>query len=67
MTLNEIKHYITEYAKDYEEGRLSAVEYKDLLAGLEISNAITLNAEELQQKEELHSYIVGTITILSAV
>lgn len=67
MTLNEIRHYMTEYAKDYEEGRISAVEYKDLLAGLEVSKAVTMNAEELQQKEELHAYINATITILSAV
>lgn len=67
MTINEIKQYIVEYAKDYEEGRLSNEEYKELLAGLDLSSAITMNAEELQQKEELNTYIVGTINILSAV
>lgn len=67
MTLNEIRHYVAEYAKDYEEGRLSNEEYKELLAGLDLSTAITMNAEELQQKEELNTYITATINILSAV
>lgn len=67
MTLNEIRHYVAEYAKDYEEGRLSNEEYKELLAGLDLSTAITMNAEELQQKEELNTYISATINILSAV
>lgn len=67
MTLNEIKQYVTEYAKDYEEGRISAEEYKELLAGLDISTTITMNAEELQEKEQLNTYITATINILSAV
>jgi len=67
MTLNQIKQYIAEYAKDYEEGRLNNEEYKELLAGLDLSSAITMNAEELREKEDLNTYIVGTINILSAV
>jgi len=67
MTLNEIKHYLTEYAKDYDEGRITGEEYKELLAGLDLSTAITMNAEELQEKEQLNTYITATINILSAV
>jgi len=67
MTLNEIKAYLTEYAKDYDEGRLSSEEYKELLAGLDLSTAITMNAEELQEKEQLNTYINATINVLSAV
>jgi len=59
MTLNEIKAYLTEYAKDYDEGRLSS--------GLDLSTAITMNAEELQEKEQLNTYINATINVLSAV
>lgn len=67
MTLNEIKAYLTEYAKDYDEGRLSSEEYKELLAGLDLSTTITMNAEELQEKEQLNTYINATINVLSAV
>jgi len=67
MTLNEIKAYLTEYAKDYDEGILSSEEYKELLAGLDLSTAITMNAEELQEKEQLNTYINATINVLSAV
>lgn len=67
MNLNQIKYYIVEYAKDYEEGRLSSEEYKELLAGLDLSNAIAESAAELEEKEQLNVYINSTINILSAV
>lgn len=67
MTLQEIRHYCEQYRQEYEAGNISANEYKDLLAGLEISKTITMNAEELQEKEDLHKYINATINILSAI
>lgn len=67
MTLQEIRQACEEYRQMYEAQSISAVEYKDLLAGLEISKTVTMNAEELHEKEELHKYISATVTILSAV
>jgi hypothetical protein len=67
MTLQEIRQLCEEYAQEYQAGRISAEEYKDLLIGMEISKAVTMNAEELQEKEELHSYINATINVLSLV
>ena len=42
-------------------------EYKNLLEGLEIEKATTMNAEELQRKEELNKLINAAITVVSAV
>lgn len=67
MTLQEIRQCCEDYRAAYEAGQMSAEEYRDLLGGLEISKTVTMNAEELQEKEELHKYIGATITILSAV
>lgn len=67
MTLQEIRQLCQEYQQEYQAGRLSAEEYKDLLNGLEISKTVTMNSEELQEKEELHAYINATINVLSLV
>jgi len=67
MTLQEIKLACEQYANEYQAGNISPAEYKELLAGLEISKTITMNAEELQEKEDLHAYINLTINALSLV
>jgi hypothetical protein len=66
MNLNQVEQSYTEYTQAFEAGVISKEEYKNLLEGLEIEQAITLNAEELQRKEQLNTVINAAIMIASA-
>jgi hypothetical protein len=67
MNLNQVEQSYAEYTYAYENGQISALEYKTLLEGLEIEQAITTNAEELQRKTNLNLVINAAITVVSAV
>jgi hypothetical protein len=67
MTLNEIESAINEAKSIYESGEMSELEYKNLLEGFEIEKVVTLNAEDLQKKEELNKIIKASIAGLSVV
>lgn len=67
MNLNEIESAYNEATSMYEAGEISAPEYKNLLQGFEVEKVATLNAEELQKKEELNAMITAAITVVSAV
>ena len=67
MTLNEIESAINEAKSIYEAGEMSELEYKNLLEGFEIEKVVTLNAEDLQKKEELNKIIKASIAGLSVV
>ena len=66
MNLNQVEQSYAEYTQAFEAGVISKEEYKNLLEGLEIEQAITLNAEELHRKEQLNTVINAAIMIASA-
>ena len=66
MNLNQIEQSYAEYTQAFEAGVISKEEYKNLLEGLEIEQAITMSAEELQRKEQLNIVINAAIMIASA-
>jgi hypothetical protein len=63
----ELEYTFNEINRAYENHEISKEEYKNLLEGLEIEKAVTMNAEELQRKEELNKLINAAITVVSAV
>ena len=65
MNLNQIELSYAEYTQAFEAGVISKEEYKNLLEGLEIEQAITMSAEELQRKEQLNTIISAAITVAS--
>lgn len=67
MNVNELATTYNEYTQAYESGQISKDEYKNLLEGLEVEKAITLNAEELQFKEQLNLAINAAISAVRAV
>lgn len=67
MTLEEIREACAVYKEEYECGRLTASEYKELLEGINLAEVVAVNSEGLQEKEALNTYINATINILSAV
>lgn len=67
MTIEEIRQACNVYKEEYDCGRLTASEYKELLQGINLAEAITTSAAELEEKEALNTYINATINIISAV
>ena len=65
--IKELEYTFNEINRAYENNEISKEEYKNLLEGLEVEKAVTVNAEELQRKEELNKLITAAITIVSAV
>ena len=65
--LVELEYTFNEINRAYENNEISKEEYKNLLAGIEIEKAVTMNAEELQRKEELNKLINAAITVVSAI
>jgi hypothetical protein len=65
--LVELEYTFNEINRAFENHEISKEEYKNLLEGLEIEKAVTMNAEELQRKEELNKLINAAITVVSAV
>jgi hypothetical protein len=65
--LVELEYTFNEINRAFENHEISKEEYKNLLEGLEIEKATTMNAEELQRKEELNKLINAAITVVSAV
>ena len=65
--LVELEYNFNEINRAFENHEISKEEYKNLLEGLEVEKAVTMNAEELQRKEELNKLINAAITVVSAV
>lgn len=65
--LSFIQSNLNEITSMYDSGEISKEEYLNLLKGLEIEKVATLNAEELQQKEQLNSIINAAISAASLV
>ena len=65
--LAQLQESFETYKYTFEQGQISADEYKSLLAGLEVEKAVTLNAEELQFKEHLHTAISAAISAASMI
>jgi hypothetical protein len=63
--LTQIQESFEAYKFAFEQGQISADEYKSLLAGLEVEKAVSLNAEELQYKEQLNMAINAAISAAS--
>lgn len=63
----ELEYQFNDINRAFENNEISKEEYKNLLAGLEIEQAVTMNAEELQRKEQLQTLITSAITVVSAV
>ena len=63
----ELEYNFNEINRAFENHEISKEEYKNLLEGLEIEKTVTMNAEELQRKEELNKLINAAITVVSAV
>lgn len=67
MTLQEIEQYYNDYTGMYQTGDMSKDEYLNLLRGLEVEKAVSMNAEEMQKKEQLNEIINAAISVVSAV
>ena len=67
MTIQEISQSYSEYTELYQAGSISKDEYLNLLRGLEVEKAISMNAEEMQYKEQLNQIINAAINVVSAV
>jgi hypothetical protein len=63
----ELEHTFNEINRVFENQEISKEEYKNLLAGLEVERIVTMNAEELQRKEELNKIINAAINVVSAI
>ena len=63
----ELEYSFNEINRAFENHEISKEEYKNLLEGLEVEKAVTMNAEELQRKEQLNVAINTAISIVSAV
>ena len=63
----ELEYQFNEINRAFENHEISKEEYKNLLEGLEVEKAVTMNAEELQRKEELNKLITAAITVVSMV
>lgn len=51
----------------YESGAMSKEEFLEILRGFQAEEMIAESAEEMAKKEELNTYIVSAINIVSAV
>ena len=67
MNINQIEQSLADYNFALEQGQISKEEYVILLQGLEVEKTATLNAEELQKKEQLNTYINAAISAASLV
>jgi uncharacterized protein YqgQ len=65
--INQLEASFNEIQSMYEAGELDKDQYVNLLQGLAVEEALTLNAEELQRKEELHKYVSAAITAASLI
>ena len=65
--LIEMEYTFNEINRAYENHEISKEEYKNLLEGLEIEKVVSVNAEELQRKEELNKMITAAISVVSMV
>jgi|688.fasta_scaffold540750_2 hypothetical protein len=65
--LQQIAQSYQDYTTAYNAGQLNAAEYKSLLEGLEVEKALSLNAEELQYKEQLNMAINAAISTVSMI
>ena len=65
--LQQIAQSYEDYTTAYQAGQISATEYKSLLEGLEVEKAISVNAEEMQYKEQLNQVINAAINVVSAI
>ena len=63
--LEQIAQSYEDYTAAYSAGQLNAAEYKSLLEGLEVEKAVSMNAEELQYKEQLNTAINAAISAAS--
>jgi len=63
--LAQLQESFEAYKYAFEQGQISADEYKSLLEGLEVEKSVTMNAEELQFKEHLHTAISAAISAAS--
>lgn len=63
----ELEYTFNEINRSFDDQEISKEEYKNLLEGLEIEKAVTINAEELQRKEQLNKLITTAIAIASSV
>ena len=63
----ELEHTFNEINRAFENQEISKEEYKNLLAGLDVERIVTMNAEELQRKEELNKIINAAINVVSAI
>ena len=66
MNLQQIDVSYREATSMFEQGEITKEEYLNFLRGFEIEQAVTMNAEEMQQKEQLHTAITSAISIVSA-
>lgn len=66
MNLQQIDVSYREATSMFEQGEITKEEYLNFLRGFEIEQAVTMNAEEMQQKEQLHAAITTAISIVSA-
>ena len=64
--LQQIAQSYEDYTTAYQAGQISATEYKSLLEGLEVEKAVSMNAEELQYKENLNLAINAALKVVSA-
>lgn len=65
--LVELEYRYNEINRAFENNEISKEEYKNLLEGLEVEQAVTMNAEELQRKVQLNTCINAAINAVSLI
>lgn len=65
MSIQDIKAEYESYTQMYDAGEISPAEYKDLLEGLKVSEAIAEGAEELEEQAELNKMVTAAIDAAS--
>lgn len=62
-TLQNVAGMAQQYQQQYEEGNISADEFKELVADLQIQAHIYQTASELAQDEEYRAILMGVLRV----
>ena len=62
-TLQNLATQASQYQQMYQQGQLSAEDFKELINDLNIAGNINANAEEFQQNQQYREILLGVIQL----
>ena len=65
-TLSDLATQAQGYQQLYQEGQLSAEEYKELINDMSIISRIDANAHELEEDDQNHAILMGALQLAEA-